>query len=116
MLVPKLKEPEPYPGVVLSVLQTIGDLAVVTGAESELQPWMFELMQIILEILGDASVPEKRAYALHTLGQLVGATGHVIRLYNQHPVLLDVLLNFLKTEQQPLIRRETMKVLGLLGM
>lgn len=72
-------------------------------------------MQIILEILGDASVPEKRAYALHTLGQLVGVTGHLIQPYDQHPVLLDVLINFLKTEQQPPIRRETMKVLGLLG-
>lgn len=112
---PKLKEPEPYPGVVLSVLQTIGDLAIVTGSDTELQPWMMDLLQILLEILGDASVPEKRAYALRTLGQLVGATGHVIKPYNQHPVLLDVLIHFLKTEQQPLIRRETMKVLGLLG-
>nr|ALE20544.1 mTOR [Leptinotarsa decemlineata] len=115
VLVPKLKEPEPNPGVILSVLLTIGDLAEITGGDSELQQWMHELMQILLEILSDASAPDKRAAALCTLGQLVGATGHVVRPYNQYPVLLDVLINFLKTEQQPSIRRETIRVLGLLG-
>jgi len=68
-----------------------------------------------LEILGDASAPDKRCAALITLGQLVGATGHVVRPYNEYPVLLDVLLGFLKTEQHPTIRRETIRVLGLLG-
>ncbi|XP_018572076.1 serine/threonine-protein kinase Tor [Anoplophora glabripennis] len=115
VLVPKLKEPEPNPGVVLSVLLTIGDLAEVTGGDSELQQWMQELMTILLEILGDASSPEKRGAALCTLAQLVGATGHVIRPYTQYPMLLDVLINFLKTEQQPYIRKETIRVLGLLG-
>ncbi|CAG9812455.1 unnamed protein product [Phaedon cochleariae] len=115
VLVPKLKEPEPNPGVILSVLLTIGDLAEVTGGDSELQQWMHELMHILLDILGDASAPDKRAAALCTLGQLVGATGHVVRPYTQHPGLLDVLINFLKTEQQPAIRRETIRVLGLLG-
>ncbi|KAJ8929828.1 hypothetical protein NQ314_017426 [Rhamnusium bicolor] len=106
---------KPNPGVVLSVLLTIGDLAEVTGGDSELQQWMQELMVILLEILGDASAPDKRGAALCTLGQLVGATGHVISPYNQYPMLLDVLINFLKTEQQPYIRRETIRVLGLLG-
>lgn len=115
VLVPKLKEPEPNPGVMLAVLATIGDLAEVTGGDSELQVWMQELMQLLLEILGDASAPEKRGAALCTLGQLVGATGHVVRPYSQYPILLDVLINFLKTEQQPYIRRETIRVLGLLG-
>lgn len=115
VLVPKLKEPEPNPGVVLSALYTIGDLAEVTGGDSELQIWMKDLMGILLDILGDASAPDKRFAALVTLGQLVGATGHVVRPYNKYPVLLDVLINFLKTEQHPYIRRETIRVLGLLG-
>ncbi|CAH0563403.1 unnamed protein product [Brassicogethes aeneus] len=115
VLVPKLKEPEPNPGVVLSVLTTIGDLAEVTGGDSELQHWMSELMEKLLDILSDASVPEKRGAALCTLAKLVGATGHVIRPYNNYPSLLDVLINFLKFEQQPYIRRETIRVLGLLG-
>ncbi|KAJ9594613.1 hypothetical protein L9F63_027403, partial [Diploptera punctata] len=65
-------------------------------------------------MLGDASSPEKRGVALWTLGQLVGSTGQVVTPYNQYPTLLDVLINFLKTEQQPIIRRETIRVLGLL--
>lgn len=115
VLVPKLRDPEPNPGVVISVLLAIGDLAEVTGGGLELQEWMQELMTILLEMLNDASVPDKRGAALCTLGQLVGATGHVIKPYNKHPVLLDVLINFLKTEQHPYIRRETIRVLGLLG-
>ncbi|RZC37432.1 serine/threonine-protein kinase mTOR [Asbolus verrucosus] len=115
VLVPKLRDPEPNPGVVLSVLLTIGDLAEVSSGGTELQEWMQELMGILLEMLGDASAPEKRGAALCTLGQLVGVTGHVIQPYTQYPMLLDVLLNFLKTEQQSYIRRETIRVLGLLG-
>ncbi|XP_025831250.1 serine/threonine-protein kinase Tor [Agrilus planipennis] len=115
VLVPKLRDPEPYPGVVLSVLHAIGNLAEATGGDTELQHWMPELLTILLEMLGDASASEKRAVALITLGQLVGATGHVIKPYNQHPTLLDVLINFLKTEQNSVIRRETIRVLGLLG-
>ncbi|OXU22583.1 hypothetical protein TSAR_001785 [Trichomalopsis sarcophagae] len=113
VLVPKLKETETNPGVVLAVLRAVGDLAEVSGAE--MQPWMPELLAILLEMLVDASSPEKRGVTLWVLGQLVGSTGHVVRPYTQYPSLLDVLLNFLKTEQQPVVRRETIRVLGLLG-
>ncbi|KAJ9575042.1 hypothetical protein L9F63_007777, partial [Diploptera punctata] len=113
VLVPKLKEQETNPGVIVSVLTCIGDLAEVNG--NEMQQWMGELLAILLEMLGDASSPEKRGVALWTLGQLVGSTGQVVTPYNQYPTLLDVLINFLKTEQQPIIRRETIRVLGLLG-
>lgn len=114
-MVPKLKEVESNPGVLLAVLVTIGDLAEVTGGGVELQQWMKELMTILLEMLGDASAPEKRGAALSTLGKLVGATGHVTNPYNEYPMLLDVLINFLKMEQHTFIRRETIRVLGLLG-
>ncbi|XP_058788970.1 serine/threonine-protein kinase mTOR isoform X2 [Phymastichus coffea] len=113
VLVPKLREPEPNPGVVLAVLRALGDLAEVSG--QEMQPWMPELLSILLEMLVDASSPEKRALALWLLGQLVSSTGHVVRPYTQYPSLLDVLMNFLKTEQQSVVRRETIRVLGLLG-
>lgn len=115
VLVPKLRESKPNPGVVLSVLRAIGDLAEVAGGGVEIQQWMPELLSILLDMLGDASAPEKRGVALWTVGQLVGATGHVVKPYNQYPNLLDVLINFLKTEQQPVVRRETIRVLGLLG-
>nr|QXN57741.1 serine/threonine-protein kinase [Bemisia tabaci] len=113
VLVPKLKEPESNPSVVISVLTAIGDVAEVNGTTIEL--WMPELLPILLEMLGDASSPEKRGVALWALGQLISATGFVVKPYNQYPSLLDLLINFLKTEQQPLIRRETIRLLGMLG-
>lgn len=39
----------------------------------------------------------------------------MIQPYQEFPTLLDLLLSFLKTEQLLSIRRETLRVLGLLG-
>uniref|UniRef100_A0A1B0GIX2 Serine/threonine-protein kinase TOR n=2 Tax=Lutzomyia longipalpis TaxID=7200 RepID=A0A1B0GIX2_LUTLO len=115
ILIPKLKEPDSNPGVVLNVLRAIGDLAEVNGGSSEMEKWADELLTILLDLLGDSGSPDKRGVALWTLGQLVGATGRVVTPYYKYPFLIDILINFLKTEQQPSIRRETIKVLGLLG-
>lgn len=46
---------------------------------------------------------------------LLGATGRCVTPYYKYPFLIDILINFLKTEQQRSIRRETIRVLGLLG-
>lgn len=70
-LVPKLKEPDSNPGVVLNVLRAIGDLAEVNGGSDELERWADELLAILLDMLGDAGSPEKRGVALWTLGQLI---------------------------------------------
>ncbi|KAJ1521597.1 hypothetical protein ONE63_003248 [Megalurothrips usitatus] len=113
VLVPKLRELDLNPGVVVSILRCIGDLAEVSG--SAMMPWMDELLAILLEMLGDSSSPEKRGIALWVLGRLVSSTGFVVRPYNKYPQLLEVLTNFLKTEQQSTNRRETIRVLGLLG-
>ena len=77
--------------------------------------WISELLPILLEMLSDASSPEKRGVALWVLGQLVSATGYVVKPYNEYPTLLDVLLNLLKIEQKTIIRLEAIRVLGLLG-
>lgn len=115
ILVPKLKEAESNPGVILNVLRAIGDLAEVNGGSNEMEAWADELLGILLEMLADAGSPDKRGVALWTLGQLVGATGRVVSPYNKYPFLIDILINFLKTEQLRSIRRETIRVLGLLG-
>ncbi|XP_063829680.1 serine/threonine-protein kinase mTOR [Ostrinia nubilalis] len=115
VLVPKLKESDLNPGVVISVLKAVGDLADVHGDNSGLKKCLPELLTILLELLTDASATEKRSVALWTFGQLISATGHVVTPYTEFPSLMDVLLNFLKTEQQPKDRRETIRVLGLLG-
>lgn len=115
ILVPKLKEAESNPGVILNVLRAIGDLAEVNGGSNEMERWADELLEILLEMLADAGSPDKRGVALWTLGQLVSATGRAVSPYHKYPFLIDILINFLKTEQQRSIRRETIRVLGLLG-
>ena len=66
--------------------------------------WRDGLSSTLLELMGDVSSPDKRGVALWTLGQIVGATGYVVEPYSKYPTLLDTLINFLKTEQQPAIR------------
>ncbi|ODN03392.1 Serine/threonine-protein kinase mTOR, partial [Orchesella cincta] len=112
-LIPKLKDPDPNPGVVVNILVTLGDLAQVAGVE--MQPTVPELLTILLEMLNDSGVPLLRGFALWTLGQLVENTGCVITPYQKFPLLLDTLLTYLKTEQQHFVRRGTIRVLGLLG-
>lgn len=115
VLVPKLKEPDLNPGVIISVLKAVGDLADVHGDNTGLKKCLPELLTILLDLLSDASATDKRSVALWVFGQLISATGHVVTPYTEYPNLMDVLLNFLKTEQQPKDRRETIRVLGLLG-
>ncbi|XP_015759867.1 PREDICTED: serine/threonine-protein kinase mTOR-like [Acropora digitifera] len=110
-LIPKLRDQDP--NVVISVLAAIGEHAQVSG--TEMSKWLNELCPIILDMLQDASLIAKREIALWTLGQLVESTGYVVEPYRKYPNLLEVLLNFLKTEQAPGIRREAIRVLGLLG-
>ncbi|CAA9998750.1 unnamed protein product [Nesidiocoris tenuis] len=113
VLVPKLKENESNPIVVINVLKVIGNLAEING--DELMSWREDLANTLLELMSDVSSPEKRGYALWCLGQVVEATGYVVEPYSKYPILMDTLINFLKTEQQPGIRRITIRVLGLLG-
>lgn len=115
VLVPKLKESDSNPGVIISVLKAVGDLADVHCDNTGLKKCLPELLSILLDLLSDASATDKRSVGLWTFGQLISATGYVVTPYTEYPSLMDVLLNFLKTEQQPKDRRETIRVLGLLG-
>ena len=110
-LIPKLQDQDP--NVVTSVLSAVGEHAQVCG--TEMKRWLDELFPIIIIMLQDASSLSKREIALWTLGQLVESTGYVVEPYQKYPNLLDVLLNFLKTEQASGIRKEAIRVLGLLG-
>lgn len=115
ILVPKLKEPASNPGVTLNVLRAIGDLAEVNGGSNVMETYAEELLTILMDMLTDSGAPNKREVALWTLGQIVSATGQVVTPYHTYPNLIDILINFLKTETDVLVRRETIRVLGLLG-
>lgn len=98
--------------VAANVLMCLGELACVGGEES--MPHVPELMQVIMSRLSDPSVLKRNA-ALHTLGQLCSSTGYVIAPLVEHPQLLPLLGRILKTETTQMVRREVVKVIGILG-
>lgn len=100
-------------GVAATTLQAIGELATVGG--TDLLPYLPSLMPTIIDALQDLSSQSKRDAALHTLGQLTSSSGYVIQPYIDYPHLLDILVNITKTEQQGSLRKETIKLLGILG-
>ena len=71
-----------------------------------MRKWVDELLPILQEMLQDGTSLSKREIALWTLGQVVESTGCVVEPYRKYPQLLDILLNFLKTEEALSIRRE----------
>ncbi|KAF9993671.1 phosphatidylinositol kinase- protein kinase tor1 [Entomortierella chlamydospora] len=111
VLLPKAKDQSA--GVVSSILAALGELARVGG--EDLLPFMDKLMPLIIDTLQDQSSSTKRSAALKTLGQLASNTGYVIDPYIKYPGLLDTLMTILKTEQSLGIRKETIKLLGILG-
>ncbi|KAI1309348.1 Serine/threonine-protein kinase mTOR [Halotydeus destructor] len=111
--IPKLTEPEPYPSVIISVLGAVGAQAQVSGIE--MKKWMSDLFPLVLDVIQDSSSLPKREVGLWTLGQLVECTGYVVEPYTKYPGLIDILFNFLKSEPSQPIRREAIRVLGLLG-
>lgn len=115
VLVPKLREKDSSPGVIMSVMKAIGDVADINGDGNSLNKWMPELLPTLIEFLCDSNATEKRSVALWTFGQLISATGLVVTPYIDYPNLMNVLFNFLKTEQHAKDRRETIRVLGILG-
>ncbi|KAJ9193158.1 hypothetical protein DTO166G4_6595 [Paecilomyces variotii] len=107
------KTTDPNAGVASTTLKAIGELSNVGGFE--MKQYLPELMPIILESLQDLSSHTKREAALRTLGQLATNSGYVIEPYMEYPHLLAILINIIKTEQTGSLRKETIKLLGILG-
>ena len=99
--------------VAATTITAIGQLATTGG--TILEPYIPLIMPVIVEALQDLSSPRKRDAALHTLGQLASNSGYVIKPYTDYPQLLDILINIIKTEQQGSLRKETIKLMGILG-
>ncbi|KAG6845015.1 hypothetical protein H0H87_001536 [Tephrocybe sp. NHM501043] len=106
------KANDPSPTVAANVLMCLGELTCVSGEDA--MPHVPELMQVIMSRLADPSLI-KRDAALHTLGQVCSSTGYVITPLADHPQLLELLQRILKTEGNQAVRREVVKVLGIMG-
>ena len=106
----------PSLSVSTAVMSAIGEQAIVSGLE--MRSWFEDLFPIFLEAVQDTSSFQKREVALWTMGRLIENCGIVSKPYWDYPNLLDVLFGILKSEStksSQLIRRETIRVLGLLG-
>jgi len=100
------------PTVAANVLMCLGELTCVAGEDA--MTHVPDLMQVIMTRLSDPSLI-KRDAALHTLGQVCSSTGYVITPLIEHPQLLPLLGRILRTESTQAVRREVVKVLGILG-
>lgn len=100
------------PTVSANVLMCLGELACIAGEDA--LPHVPELMTVIIARLSDPSI-SKRDAALHALGQVCSSTGYVITPLVDYPQLLPLLSRILRTEATKNVRREVVKVLGILG-
>ncbi|KAF9006075.1 phosphatidylinositol 3-kinase [Cyathus striatus] len=110
VLLPKANDTNPT--VAANVLMCLGELTCVGGEDA--MPHVSDLMQVIIARLSDPSLI-KRDAALHTLGQVCSSTGYVIAPLVDYPQLLPLLGRILRTEGNQPVRREVVKVLGILG-
>ena len=106
------KANDPNPTVAANVLMCLGELSCVGG--EDVMPHVPDLMQVIITRLADSSTV-KRDAALHTLGQVCSSTGYVISPLVDYPNLLGILGRILRTELTQAVRREVIKILGILG-
>lgn len=100
------------PTVAANVLMCLGELVCISGEDA--LPHVPDLMAVIIARLSDPSI-SKRDAALHALGQVCSSTGYVITPLVDYPQLVPLLSRILRTEATKNIRREVVKVLGILG-
>ena len=96
-----------------NMLGAVAELARVGPMQLEAQ--VDRLLQLTIDALQDQSNLQKREIAVRTLGQLVEHTGCVIEPYFKFEALLPTLLETLATEPSWAIRKEVIKVCGILG-
>ena len=112
-LLPLIKQHEQHSNVLIALVRTVGEQAQVCGID--LDQRIHELFPILINMMQDTSNYRKREVALWTIGQIVESCCYVIEPLQKYPVLLDVLLQFLKSPEEIPFRRETIRVLGFLG-
>ncbi|KAI3435635.1 hypothetical protein D9Q98_001694 [Chlorella vulgaris] len=109
---PNSKSASQEEGFEVAVLMTLGELARVAG--TQLRADVPDILPLIIDAIQDGASHTKRLVAVSTLGQVVGSTGFVVVPYLEYPQLLGVLLRML-SEGGPGVRREVIKVLGIIG-
>lgn len=109
----QLQDPGNAPNSTKSVLEAVGLQAKVSG--EDIKPHADKLLVLLLRTVEEPSSETERDMALWTLGQLIENTGFVIEPYWKYPRLLDILLDLVRKEQAPSVRKKAIRALGLLG-
>lgn len=109
----QLQDQNNAPNATKSVLEAVGLQAKVSG--EDLIPHVDMLLKLLLKTVEEPTSEVERDMALWTLGQLIENTGFVIEPYWKYPKLLDILLDLVKKEQAPYVRKKAIRALGLLG-
>ncbi|KAJ5072007.1 serine/threonine-protein kinase tor [Anaeramoeba ignava] len=100
------------PTVTEHLLLVIGALFEAGG--SRLKKYVDDLFPFLLDSLQNQNLSIREA-ALHTLGQLIQSTGYVVEPYEKFPRLLSLLFKTIKSERDMGIKREALKVMGIVG-
>ena len=95
------------------VITTIGRLASQSRLEtfhdfSSTIPFLIESMQ-------DMNYIQLKHASLWTIGQIIANTGYVIEPYRDYPRLFKILLGFLQNDENLRVRREVIRIIGLIG-
>lgn len=103
------------PRLASAALEALGELAQVS--RSAMNPWVRQIIPLILATMKDQSSASKQRISLRTLGQIAGGTGYVIAPYLEYPELLPLAVDVLPgTKRAPWsLRREVIRTLGILG-
>jgi hypothetical protein len=120
---------KPYVGQLISILPLHSEVRLTTAAlesiaeickvmRQDIAPFSDQLIPVIISNMYDHSSRRKQEMAIRTLGQLVGATGLVVKPYLQYPQLLPKALDLLSKSRTAMpwtLREEMLRTIGLLG-
>ncbi|CAI4230041.1 unnamed protein product [Auanema sp. JU1783] len=112
-LLPKLRLDPKHVDVTVQVLNAVSELCVVGG--SEVVKCIEPLFSQLTVLVSESSSLQRREATLQCIGRMSRATAYVVDPYRDYPNLLDDILRLLKTEMSSSMRRQAIKVLGILG-
>lgn len=94
------------------IILCLGELVNASGEDA--LPLVPDLMAVIMPRLADTSLP-KRDAALITLGKVCANTSYVIDPLIEYPEVVGLLGRILKSEAREDVKREVIRVFGVLG-
>ena len=96
-------------------MEALGELCVVM--KWHILDHVSKVMPIIIMNILDGTSQRKQEISVHTLGQLVSASGLVVTPFLEYPQLLPIMLELLRksSAMQWSLRSEVLRTLGLIG-